>query len=71
MIENEVATLWWRLFFLCEAVRLCGRYFVGWRLFYIDGFVYAMEVFVSFKVRDCFLLAHKISRRHIYEQNSE
>ena len=42
-----------------------------WRLFYIDGSVYAMEVFVSFKVRDCFLLAHKISRRHIYEQNSE
>ena len=25
MIENEVATLWWRLFFLCEATFLCGR----------------------------------------------
>lgn len=43
----------------------------GVATFLLDGFVYAMEVFVSFKVRDCFLLAHKISRRHIYEQNSE
>jgi hypothetical protein len=32
---------------------------------------FLLDGFVSFKVSDCFLLAHKISRRHIYEQNSE